>query len=282
MSRLYQYADSNDKSGLFLLDGYKGRNTTFQVSPTAEKLLQSLDYEPGIRNRNRGPRIPDELHWGLFEIGWVYTNESGVTPPTNEAGEIVVEADSVEITEEIANSLKSFFEETEAADEDIEELVATLNLDLSPSDTTSNKVTTSSQTTFCDIPDSRCEEIAEEVTKHFEKELNTEEWDITYVSAGRINDETDQHQIIIKTVHQQGDEVQYFHKAIFYPENGLQTVWTTANIQINWNQRAELENQRGQIIQSIISVTTSEHIDIGEPTSDLTLTTEYGPSIEQF
>ncbi|CCQ35931.1 uncharacterized protein Nmlp_1740 [Natronomonas moolapensis 8.8.11] len=282
MSRLYRYADSNDKAGLYLLDGYKGQNTTFQVSRLAEKLFYHLEYEPAIRSQKQGPRIPDKLHWGLFEAGWVYTNASGIAPPTNEAGEIVVEGDSVEITEEIANALESFFEETEAADEDIEELVATLNLDLSPSDTTGNEVTTSSQTTFCDIPDSRCEEIAEEVTKHFEKELNTEEWDITYVSAGRINDETDQHQIIIKTVHQQGAEVQYFHKAIFYPENGLQTVWTTANIQINWNQRAELEKQRGQIIQSIISVTTSGYIDIGEPTSDLTLTTEYGPSIEQF
>lgn len=300
MSRLYEYADSNDKSGLFLLDGYKGNNTTFQVTTIAERLLLHLDYEPGTLHQERGPRIPDELHWGLFEIGWVYTNESGITPPTNAAGEIVVEGEGVEITEEIAQDLKLFLQKEDG--DDMEELAEILNLDISgQTEDSSNGLPTTSGTPqdgtdsgglptppkapFCDISDTRCHEIAKKVAEHLEIEVDLSEdseWGITYISGGKINPDTDNHQIIIKTERQYGDEEQYFHKAIFSPENGLEEVWTITNVMLDWNQRIQLEQHRKEIIKSIISVATDEHIDIGDPMCDLELTTEYGPSIEQF
>jgi hypothetical protein len=284
VSRLYQYADSSDKSGLFLLDGYQGRNTTFQVSPPAKKLLQYLDYEPGVRNRNRGPQIPDELHWGLFEIGWVYTNGSRVTPPTNEAGEIVVGDKSVEITEEIAEELKLFLQQ-EGGD-DIEELANILNLNLAEGTANSSSgFSKPSRTHICCISDDKCHRIGNQIAERLRTEthpIDQSEWKITCIRGEEMGQTAGKYQIIINIEHKISNKEQYFHKIIFSPESGIEMIWTMTNIMIDWAQRVELEHHRREIIRSIVSVATDENIDIGDPMCDLELITEHSPSVAQF
>jgi hypothetical protein len=274
------------------LDGYKGNNTTFQVSSSAEKLFHHLEYQPGVRNRNQGPRIPDKLHWGLFEIDWIYTNESGVTPPTNNEGEIVVTGGSVEITKEVAEDLKVFFQES--GGDDVEELADILDLNISGELENSSKTVPippehsereNQPIQICDISNARCEKIAEQVAKHVDIDINPIddlEWKITYVSGGEINPDTDHYQIIIKTEQESDNGEQFFHKSMFSPIDGFRKIWTITNVRIDWNQRIKLEQQRGEIIKAIISVAADENLDIGDSMGDLELTTEYDPSIEQF
>jgi hypothetical protein len=88
MARLYEYADSNDKSGSFLWDGLDEGNVTFQVTPLAEQLLNRLGFESGTVNQQRGPRLPNQLQWALYETGLIYAGGSESPSVADYDGEI--------------------------------------------------------------------------------------------------------------------------------------------------------------------------------------------------
>lgn len=286
MSRLYQYADSNDKTGLYLLDGYKGQNTTFQVSTLGEKLFQHLDYQPGVRNQKQGPRIPDKIHWGLFEIDWIYTNESGVTPPTNNVGDIITRNNSVEIPEEVAEDLKTYLQKSGGSD--VEELANILELDISNKTERSGfnfSASTlenhrSNDTTSANISD--IHGIAILVADDINTEIvptNNAEWEITYINGEKLEEDKI---VIIKIENRHEPNEEFFHRISISPGNRIERITTVTNKKIDWNQRIQLERQRGEIIESFISVTTNENMDIGNPMCNMELSIEYGTSIEQF
>jgi hypothetical protein len=269
VSRLYQYADSNSKTGLFLLDGYKGRNTTFQVSSTGEELFRHLDYEPGIRNHERGPRIPDELHWGLFEVGWVYTNESDVTPPTNDAGDIIIEDEEVELTPEMAAELVSFLQNVDEEADKTEELSEILDLS-----------SAASAPFIWNVSQSRCQDIAEKVGESVTAALNQSssgKWTAKGVlgTKSEFDDESGEKAVIEARLINQSDPIGRYHNiAYFCPEHGFETIATVTDRQLDWDNRIALEQQRQHLLESIISVARSEAVDIGDPGADVRLVSD--------
>ncbi len=209
-------------------------------------------------------------------------------------GEVVITGNDVEITEEIAEDLKLFLQQSHG--DDVRELAEILNIDISDKTEKSdiNDLTKSEQierydaskaTHICELPDSRCQEIAKQVAQQVDLDSLSDgipEWETTYTHGGKITQDAEQYQLIIKTERKTGSEEQYFNKIIFTPEDGIKTVWTMTNVMIDWNQRIQLEQQRGEIIKSVISVAVDEDLDIGGSMCDLELTTEYEPSIDQF
>lgn len=284
MSRLYQYANSSSESGLYLLDGFKGNHTTFQVTPIAERLLRHLDYEPGVRNQERGPRIPDELHWGLFEVGWVYTKSSDVTPPTNEAGEIVVEKDGVELTKQVADDLKLFFEQTDDVDDEIDELAEILSLDvhINTAERTISPSTPTTQEHIWDIPESRFQDIEEQIKTDVREDRKSEDgasWIINNIEAEISEFDDIEKGVITIETERTHSRKEYLHIAYFCPVHGFERVVTVADEEINWKKRMDLEQHRQEVISSVITATTEENIHLGDSTAELNLRTESDPPL---
>lgn len=125
MARLYRYADSNDKSGYFII-GDNG-NATFQVKPIAKRLLDRLEYHPPIKTERQGPQIPSKLHWLLFDTGWVFTgdSESG-TPESHDVPDQPEAAES--LTDEMVEKIRRFAEDR--GGDDAQELANRLDLNI--------------------------------------------------------------------------------------------------------------------------------------------------------
>lgn len=279
MSRLYQYAESNDDSGLFLIDGYEGQNTTFQTTPLAERLFEQLDYEPGIKGRTRGPRIPDALHWGLFEIGWLETGKSEEPTAAGEVGVVLREGEGVDMTDALAEEIAAFLTEVDDADGDADELLDILGFDASGA--RADEGAGASQTHVTALSDSRCETFATAVGDRVRSALGTaadSEWQLTYLVGERLDEDTIQ--IVVKLVQESGR--QYFHKVQFTDSEELAYFLTAVDRPLEWQDRRHVGRHRAEILAAVVTVSDSEGIDLGGPMAPVTFDLEHEPSIVQF
>lgn len=77
MANLYEYAESNDKTGYFL----KGLSNTsgyynLQTTPIAEQLFDHMGYTPGRVNYTEGDHVPGELTWRMYQANLLTTENS--------------------------------------------------------------------------------------------------------------------------------------------------------------------------------------------------------------
>jgi hypothetical protein len=127
MARLYEYVESNDDSGYFLSGAYEDGNVTFQIESTGERLLNRIGYEPGIKNRERGPQIPPDLKWAMFDEGLI---ETGGSQPSGErtAGDFDFEAS--QLTREELDRLEDFVADLKMEGRDLRELAEAFDIEL--------------------------------------------------------------------------------------------------------------------------------------------------------
>ena len=126
MAKLYQYADSNDKSGYFLRGGSSDDNYTMRATDLGKRLFDRLDYDPGIVNKQRGPRIPSQLQWAMYDVGLLKTGDS---EPSGAGIDGQLDVEDAEITEEMMAELEEFVLSEDSDRREVQELAEILDID---------------------------------------------------------------------------------------------------------------------------------------------------------
>jgi hypothetical protein len=268
MARLYQYADSNDDSGYFVI-GDSG-NATFQVKPIAKRLLDKLEYDPPIKTEQQGPRVPSELHWLLFDIGWMFTGD-------NEAGEFETEEvpDQLDVdnslTEEMVNDIRQFAENRKG--EGIQELVERLDLQ----DVEQEQLAT--------LSDDKHKPLEQYILGYMQSVLqNTEEESIEGIDVTVLDlsdDQTERGSLNL-IVDAAGTERNYRHSIISSIEDGISIVSATEASQ-TWKERGRMDRHRGHLLASLDSVSAHEdmklNFDNDEISGEITYITSFDVDI---
>jgi len=76
MPKLHKYAASNTKDGFYIYARHNGQNVTYQVTALARRIFEQLDYGDNTK-------ITGEMFHTLHRLRLIYTNKSGVEPPTS-------------------------------------------------------------------------------------------------------------------------------------------------------------------------------------------------------
>ncbi|MFC7177864.1 hypothetical protein [Halosegnis marinus] len=218
MARLYKYAASSDKSGYYILSGSDEGNATISVTPFGDRLFNRLPYEAGIRNQNRGPRLPSELYWGLFDAGILYTGDEPSSGEPPEAWDDLDEATDVD--EDVVGALKDALEELAPSTQTSQQLAATFDFELEEPDT--------GPTPIWELPESRWADIESFVQAELEDlyaEYVDEGWDLSISFEITEHDGFDKAMLEIIVRNMQGEE--YFrHFAYVCPAHGFETIGT--------------------------------------------------------
>lgn len=115
MANLYEYADSNSKTGYFL----RGRSKTsnyynLQTTPAANQLFSELPYKAGRIPHTEGDSVPGELTWRMYQAGLLETENSDSTLNTlsNDELKATFDAsnDSLSLSDTALETLQTFIE----------------------------------------------------------------------------------------------------------------------------------------------------------------------------
>ncbi|MFB1063319.1 cold shock domain-containing protein [Natrinema sp. H-ect4] len=98
MPKLHKYAASNPKDGFYIYARHNGQNVTYQVTSLARRIFDQIGY--GDKTE-----ITGEMLYTLHRLRLVYTNKSGVEPPTS-LDEIT---DEVDVPSSAEGDRKQFF-----------------------------------------------------------------------------------------------------------------------------------------------------------------------------
>jgi len=266
MARLYEYADSNDKSGYFLWDGSDEGNVTFQVTPLAERLLDRLGFEPGTVNQQRGPRLPNQLQWALYETGLIYTGGSEPPSVADFDGEIEGADEELEIGEEMLAEIESFIRDAGAESPDVRQLADLLNIEADPG----------AHGPIWNLPESEMAGVEDYLREYLKARLNPDDgprWTVSVNCTRDTFEEIEKGVVEIRVEHMAEESEKYFHVGYFCPEHGFERISTVSASSVDWNRRKRLEHHRENIIEAVIDMADELDLYVGEPTADIDLLT---------
>lgn len=92
MPKLHKYAASNAKDGFYIYAKHNGQNVTYQVTALARRIFERLGYGDNTE-------ITGEMLYALHRLKLVYTNKSGIDPPSS--------FDDIAAEVEVSNSAKN-------------------------------------------------------------------------------------------------------------------------------------------------------------------------------
>ena len=265
MARLYKYKQSSEQSGYFLRGRSEDRNTTFQVSPLAERLFDQLDYEPGIVHERQGPRLPGRLQWALYEVGLISTGD-GEESQTDEFEYTLDEDDvEVELTDEMVDTIASFIDSGSNRDA-VEELGELLDVETQ----------TSTPAAMWRLSESKAGGVEDYVREYLKACFNPQkesDWFVGVEYSQETFDEVRKGVLEINVQHWDEDDEKYLHILYFCPEHGFERIATACVSTVDWNKRSQLEQHRENIIEAVIDMADEVDVDIGQPTADIDLLT---------
>jgi ribonuclease Z len=76
MPVIHEYVPSSQKDGFYIYAMHNGQNVTYQVTESARRIFERLNYREGTE-------LTGEMFFTLHRLGLIYTNKSGVEPPTS-------------------------------------------------------------------------------------------------------------------------------------------------------------------------------------------------------
>lgn len=263
MARLYEYADSNNKSGYFLRGATSDSNYTMRATDLGRRLFDRLDYDPGVVNRERGPRIPSQLQWAMYDVGLLTT--SGSEPKgAGIDGELDVE--DAEITEEIIAKIESFVHEEGGDQTEVRKLAEMLDIEV---DRDENKE-------FWNLPESEMSGVEGFLREYLKGRLNSEKaphWSLSVDCTRQTFEEIEKGVIEIRVEHLVEDHEKYLHVGYICPEHGFERIATACASEVDWESRRRLEQHRVIVIEAIIDMADELAYYIGGPTADIDLLT---------
>lgn len=262
MARLYEYADSNEKMGYFLRGGTSGSNYTMSATKLGEQLFDHLDYNPGTVNIERGPRIPSQLQWAMYNVGLLETGENDPSG-TDFHGE--VDVDVSEITNEMLTKIEDFINSEGTDTGEIKELADILKIE--PEATSERGIWELSK--FEGV----------KIVSMFEKKLtktlcteNTPDWNITVSHTPEIpgTEDTTTFQVNIK--HPTNESEVYKHQIYYVADNISDTpgISTMTKASVDGSRRVRIDRQRGRILEMMSQVPQLVDVYTGLPTQEVT------------
>lgn len=261
MARLYEYAASNDNSGYFLRGGSSDGNYTMRTTDLGRRLFDRLDYDPGIVNKERGPRIPSQLQWVMYDVGLLKT---GGSEPSGAGIDGKFDAENAEITEEMIAKLEEFILGEDSDREEIQRFAEILDID--PKDDSLTPIWELSKSEgqgIVNIFESKLDEIV--CTK------DAPNWDIDVRYTPEIPGPEGTTTFHVDIEHpKDGDEV-YTHQIYYVADENLDTpgLATMTKVPVDVNRRVRIDWQRGRVLEAMSHVPRLAGIYAGDPTVEL-------------
>lgn len=266
MTRLYQYAPSNQKTGYFLRGATENGHSTFQVTPLAAALFDRLEYRPGTVNQEQGPRIANKLLWGLYEIGLVYTEgQEGPTSITNSM-EFDLNEVGAKITDTDLDGIQAFIAENTNEQDKLAHLAKLLDLNYE----------NEAGTTLWHSSDSRLEAITNNLESNITERIktgNVQDWIVTIDFSNLSHDGTDKTGFGVRIKHIGDVKQQYYHAIYICEAHGIEKIATATNADITWQTRKRIEQHRSEIFEAFIDTAETFDFPIGNPTAEMNLLT---------
>lgn len=256
MARLYEYKDSSDKDGYFLWDGSEEGNATFQVTPLGERLLDRLNYDPGIPHEEQGPRLPPQLQWAMYEIELIGTGGE-TSSGAGFDGEFKVE--DAEITEEMLDEIEAFVHDSGSDRKEVQELADILDID--PEE--------GSRDAFWRLTGSELEIAVMVLKNHLDGSLGSDSdsdvYEVESVTYDDLHtDDTNTSLFVICTSRKNGTE-KHRHNLYFTAENKFEGILSSTDEQITWKDRVQIDMHRAEIEGAVRDTAEKCNIYIGDP-----------------
>lgn len=265
MARLYEYADSNDRSGYFLRGGSSDGNYTMRATELGRRLLDRLGYKPGTVNAERGPRIPPQLQWAMYDVGLLMT---GGDEPSGAGFDGELNAEDAEITEAQMEELEAFVFDGDTDREEIQELADIL--DVEPEEP--------SRTPIWELDESALKDLESVYEAKLTEELDTDEregLDLVVTYESDISDDDD---ILIFGVdvisEEEGLKDHYYQ--MYYARGRDNGVSTVTRGDVGPEERVAIDRQRGRVLEAMSEVPLLTGLDIGDPGENLNMLTLEG------
>lgn len=261
MARLYEYAASNTKSGYFLYGGSSEGNYTMRATDLGRRLFDRLDYDPGIINVERGPRIPSQLQWAMYDVGLLKTGDS---EPSGAGIDGHFDVGDAEITEEMIAQLKEFVLGEDSDREEIQELAEILDVD--PNDDSFNPIWELSKFE------------GQGIVNIFESELdelicteNAPDWDIDVRHTPEIPGPEGTTTFHVDVEHPEDRDEVYTHQMYYVADENSDTpgLATMTKVPVDVDRRVRIDRQRGRVLEAMSHVPRLAGIYAGDPTVEL-------------
>lgn len=246
MARLYQYADSNQKTGYFLRGGTNGSNYTMSATKLGKQLFDQLDYNPGTVNVERGPRIPSQLQWAMYNVGLL---ETGENEPSDTSFDGKLDVDDSEITEEILMKLEEFILSEGTDHAEIKGLADIL--EIKPESTSGEGI--------WELSKSGGQRIASMFEKKLEKTIcteNTPDWNITVRHTPEIPGPEGTTTFHVDVEHPT-DEYEIYTYQIYYVADDVSDtpgISTMTKAPVDDSRRVRIDRQRGKVLEAMSHV----------------------------
>lgn len=262
MARLYQYADSNQKTGYFLRGGTSSSNYTMSATKLGERLFNRLDYNPGTVNVERGPRIPSQLQWAMYNAGLL---ETGENEPSGTGFDGQFDLDDSEITEEILIKLEEFVLSERANHTEVDELADIL--DIKPEVTSKKGIWELSKFE------------GQKIVSMFEKKLeeticteNTPNWNITVRHTPEVPGQEGTTTFQVDVKHPTDEYEIYTHQMYYVADDVSDTpgIITMTNAPVDDSRRVQIDRQRGRVLEAMSYVPQLAGKYTGAPMQEVT------------
>lgn len=253
MARLYQYANSNEKSGYFLI-GDNG-NATFQVTTKAQSLLKKLDYSsPPVKTEQQGPQVPSKLHWLLFDIGWVHTGEEDAGKNKHEQATAQLEAAET-LTDKQIDKIRQFVKEHRG--DEAQELAN--KLDINTVSKTQDRLATLNKQKYEPLEE-YVWGLMSTVLRRVEEE-SIEAMDVTVLDLSDYEHTNNSPRSSLNvTVLAPGTEPNYRHSIISSVEDGIAVVSATDAPQ-TWEEQGRMNRHQGHLLGALGAISEDSKMD---------------------
>lgn len=264
MGRLYEYSDSNEKDGYFVRGGTKNNNYTMRATALGKRLFDRLGYEPGIVNKERGPRIPSQLQWAMYDAGLLTT---GGNKPSGTGFDGDLDIENTELTEDQIEELEMFVLDEGADNEVVQELADMLDIE----------VEKASRTPIWNLDESARADLESVYETKITEELDLDKRDGVEIVVTYESDLSREDLVIfgIDIIAEQDGMKDHYYQML-YDRESSNSVNTVTRGDVRLEERVVIDRQRGTVLEAMSEVPLLTGLEIGNPGEDLNILTLEG------
>jgi hypothetical protein len=234
-----------------------------------EKLFRQLDYNPGIVNVERGPRIPSQLQWAIYNAGLL---ETGENEPSGTGFDGKFDIDDSEVTEEILIKLEDFILSEGTDHAEIRELADIFDI----------KAEATWKKDIWELSKSERQSIASMFETRLEETIcteNTPNWNITVRHLQGLFGQEHSMTAFKIVVEHPTEEFEVYQHIIQYVGDDVSdtpSISTMTKAPVDDSRRVRIDRQRGRVLKSMSHVPQLAGVYPGDPTQEVICTISEG------